>query len=269
MRLAELLDRARSAPGVAVFCDFDGTVSPIVRDPAAARILSPARRALRAIARSARGLAAVVSGRGLEDLARRAGVPGAWLVGNHGLEWRDPSGRTGRLYGARELDAAGRFERRLAGELAGLPGARIENKGPGVVLHLRGAAPKAVRTAERAFARAMREAGGGFDRGLGRRILEARLPAANKASAVRLVARGLRSGTLFVALGDDRTDRDLLDALPAGGVRVVVGKMPYARADLRLESPREAAAVLMRLAQATSAGTGRGSRARPRRTRRP
>jgi trehalose 6-phosphate phosphatase len=80
--LAPLVD----APGAAaVVTDFDGTLAPIVDDPARARPLPAAVSALRALVEPLR-LVAVVSGRSVDFLRRQLPVDGLTLVGQYGLE---------------------------------------------------------------------------------------------------------------------------------------------------------------------------------------
>jgi len=69
----------------ALVSDFDGTLAPIVADPARARPLPGAAAALAALAR-ALGVVAVVSGRPVAFLREHLPVPGIVLAGVYGLE---------------------------------------------------------------------------------------------------------------------------------------------------------------------------------------
>jgi trehalose-phosphatase len=80
-----------------LFCDLDGTISPIVADPVAARVSESARRSLRAIRR--RGTyVAIVSGRTARMARAMVGLRGIAYVGVHGLEWYE-QGRLRRAPG--------------------------------------------------------------------------------------------------------------------------------------------------------------------------
>src|SRR5439155_31433 len=72
--------------------DFDGTVSPIVSPPEAARPLPGVEQSLGLLV-DYLAVVALVSGRTVADLALRIDVPGAIYVGNHGLEWWSSPGR--------------------------------------------------------------------------------------------------------------------------------------------------------------------------------
>ena len=69
----------------AFISDFDGTIAPIVDDPARAAPLPQAVDALRALVRRL-GLVAVVSGRPVAFLRERLPIDGVQLVGQYGLE---------------------------------------------------------------------------------------------------------------------------------------------------------------------------------------
>ena len=74
----------------AVFYDFDGTLSEIVEDPDAARLVDGAADALTSL--SAACPVAILSGRDLADVRERIGLPGLWYAGSHGFELTGPDG---------------------------------------------------------------------------------------------------------------------------------------------------------------------------------
>lgn len=75
----------------ALFCDIDGTISPIAPTPAEAAVPDETRDLLTRLA-ARLGLVAFVTGRALEDGRRMIDVPGAAYVGTHGLEVRTAGG---------------------------------------------------------------------------------------------------------------------------------------------------------------------------------
>ena len=76
---------ARRAAEVAICLDFDGTVAPIVEDPAAARPLPGIVELLGALA-DRYAATALVSGRPATYLASHAAAPGVRYLGMYGLE---------------------------------------------------------------------------------------------------------------------------------------------------------------------------------------
>ena len=259
-RLDDALAPFRQRLGeTAVFCDFDGTLAPIVPRPEDARLLDGAREVVEALRDVAR-LVAFVSGRGLADLEQRVDIAGCAYAGNHGMELhrvgRPPELAEGV---ARHVPTIAAFvDLWPAARLA--PGdLRMEAKGATLSVHARGARdPEAARLL---LAQVASEA---LDRGLvpttGREVLEIRPPVSvDKGSAVRdLLADSGARAALYI--GDDRTDADAWSALralrAAGaleatlGVAVASGEVSAAvreAADLEVAGPPGALEVLRRL----------------------
>lgn len=256
-RVAELAaaldERLRRALRLAVFCDFDGTVAPIVSKPEEAEMLPSARKAFLLLGRSTPVVPVVLSGRSLEDLRRRAGLPGVMLGGNHGLE---VEGR-GLLFRHPEAVAVqpelGSLCELLERELRPFSGAGVEDKGLTATVHLRhvrcGVRDHAAALVERMVGRSARR--WVVRRGL--LSLEIR-PALdwNKGAAARWILD--RTGIpawAALCLGDDRTDEDLFQTLPEA-VSVKVGLEGETAARWRLEGPSEVAELLEWLANRVS-----------------
>ena len=119
----------------AIVADFDGSLAPIVGDPAAAVALPGALGVLEALVRRV-GTVAIVSGRPVDFLAARLPVAGLELVGQYGLERLvdgsvvvDPSAAPFLPAVAEAADEAERV----------WPGLHVERKGGiAVTLHWRG-----------------------------------------------------------------------------------------------------------------------------------
>jgi trehalose 6-phosphate phosphatase len=132
----ELIRPFRDGPADAlVAVDFDGTLSPIVDDPAAARPLDGAPDALDLLSRSY-GEVAVISGRPLEFLESWFPAPsGVTLVGLYGLEVR--------RHGRRQDHPSSGVWRETMADVAGLARLHgpqdmfVELKGLSITLHYR------------------------------------------------------------------------------------------------------------------------------------
>jgi trehalose 6-phosphate phosphatase len=237
-----------------VFLDFDGTLAPIVEEPAEAR---PLPGVAAAVGRLARRFArvAVVSGRPVaflvEQLGEAAGT--AQLVGLYGLERTTPGG------GVRVDPAAARWQATVdavaaAADSAAPDGLLVERKGLSVTLHFRQAPHLAGWAA--AFA-ADEQSATGLVAQSGKQSWELRPPVpTDKGTVVAGLAAGLRA-VCFV--GDDTGDLPafgVLGQLRAGGVdtlAVAVGgpETPpevLAAADLVVDGPAGALSLLHGLA---------------------
>jgi trehalose 6-phosphate phosphatase len=239
--------------GSGIVTDFDGTLAPIVLDPAAARPLPDAAKVLgRLAARYAK--VGVVSGRPAAFLLDRLGpVAGLRLVGLYGLEWAE--GTT-----VVEHPDAGRWRGVIAdavaaAEAAAPAGVTVEPKGLSVTLHVREIPLQGDWALQWAQLEAER-------RGLAihpaRKSVELRPPVPiDKGSVVEELLAGLHAGCF---IGDDLGDLpayDALDRLEARGtvaVRVAVrsSEAPpelLRRADVTLAGPEGVLALLAELAR--------------------
>lgn len=209
---------------VAVFLDYDGTLTPIVPQPENAHLSEAMRASLAELSRSCP--VAVVSGRDLPVLKGFVRLEGVYYAGSHGFDIEGPGGRAFQQEEGRallpELDAA---ERELGAGLAGIPGARLERKRFSVAVHWRHVEeprlPEVERVVASVLARHPR-----LRRSGGKKVFEVRPDIDwHKGRAVEwlLEALGLaREGVLPVFIGDDLTDEDAFETLKGRGLSLVV-----------------------------------------------
>jgi trehalose 6-phosphate phosphatase len=225
-------DPARAA----ILLDVDGTLAPIVAEPAAARVPSATQAELRRLA-DRYALVACISGRPAADARTVVGIAELTYVGEHGLEL-DPR-------------AAAWAERIHA--FASEAGRSVERKPHSVAFHFRTAPDEeaARRGLEEIAASAEAE---GFRTRWGRKVLEVLPPIdASKRTAVEtLLGEHELSRALYA--GDDTTDLDAFAALDSldVAVRVAVSSSEgpgelAARADVVVASPEEVVELLRRL----------------------
>jgi trehalose 6-phosphate phosphatase len=216
---------ARRAAEVAVCLDFDGTIAPIVEDPAAARPLPGVVELLGPLA-DRYAAAAIVSGRPATYLASHAAAPGVRYLGMYGLE-EIVEGRVQvdpRLEAARPAVEAARKE--LAGDPAvTASGAHLEDKRYAVAVHTRRVAEPGRWAGPIGQAAAGTAARHGLEVVPGRMVWELRPQVhSDKGDAVRRVVAESGAGALVVA-GDDLGDLPgfAVAAELGGGLRVVAG----------------------------------------------
>jgi trehalose 6-phosphate phosphatase len=214
--LAEALHPLTEAPErAAIFCDIDGTLAPIVERSEEAQIPNRTARLLGALARRY-GCVACVSGRSAAEARRLVGVGGVAYAGAHGAELLEPGASRATVVPAFEswADQVRRFAQARDGRDLRRLRVRIEDKGPIVAFHWRGAPDEeAARTRVEGIAREAEAEG--LHPHWGRKVLEVRPPVPfDKGLAVRELVR--RSGSRVALFGgDDATDLDAFDALDA------------------------------------------------------
>lgn len=204
----------------AVLLDFDGTLSDIVADPGAATLREGMAEVLATLA--TRCPVAIVSGRELDDLRSRVGLPGIWYAGCHGFELLSPQGRRHLHTAGADAEAAlGGAADRLDHELRDIPGVVVEYKRFVVAVHHRMVAESRIADVVAAVHRIGHEAG--LRVAAGRKVTELRPPVPwDKGRAVNWILEHLAAPVIPVYIGDDLTDEDAFDAVAAGGVTVCV-----------------------------------------------
>src|SRR5262249_12257056 len=141
-----------SRPTVALFFDYDGTLTPLRDRPEDARLPDATRQALETAARTPNLDTVIVSGRALADVKRLGGGGGLTDIGNHGFEIEGPGIASRHPEISRYASAVDRATHEL--ERLGIPGAQVENKGATLSFHFR-LAPEAERKAANRRARAV------------------------------------------------------------------------------------------------------------------
>lgn len=197
----------------ALLFDVDGTLAPIVVDPAEAAV-PPRVRSLLENLEGRYALVACISGRQALDARRIVGVDSIAYVGNHGLELLEAGASKPVTDPALEPLAAAveAFAQRVYGNELERLGVTLEDKDAIWALHWRGAPDEeAARDVLRAVAsEADRE---GLVPHWGRMVLEIRPPvAADKGTAVLTALDDRRLARALYA-GDDATDLDAFRAL--------------------------------------------------------
>ena len=260
LALADALVRSRhalAASPAGLLTDFDGTVSPIVADPTAARLVPGADGALATLARRL-AVVAVVTGRAPLDARRMTGVPGLLVAGNHGTEWLEPD--AGAAVPSPNATRVRLAISEAIDRLPALDGVIVEDKGLSATVHYRSAPDPEV--ARRALLAAIGRPPSGVEVRPGRMSLELRpIGLGDKGAATRAIIErfGLRGA---VVMGDDVTDLDMFAAVAetrdAGRLRgLIIGvggsdeEVPPAvsdAADVVLPSVAEAARLLELLA---------------------
>lgn len=246
LRHRDALERWRGDRKLALFLDYDGTLSPIVDDPGAAALPDDTRALVRSLAQ--RCPVAIVSGRDRRDVAARVGLPELLYAGSHGLDIAGP----GLGYVVPEAEAAIPEVNRVLGILrrtvGSVDGVVLEPKRFSLAVHYRQVDdPEVVRAVLRSVDCVLDPTR--LRKRSGKQVVELE-PAVDwdKGRAVRLMMEHLGldpRDTFVVYVGDDETDEDAFAALHGVGAGIRVGQ-PVTRslADYHLRDPDEVAALL-------------------------
>ena len=236
--IGALTRRLRAADRLVLLLDYDGTLVPFARLPDLAEPDKELLRLLESLAETTGGGVHVVSGRPWPTLERWLGRLELQLWAEHGL-WHRPAGAP-RWTGCTEtqVEWMPTAQAILESFRAATPGSLIETKSRSIAWHYRTADPELgadrARQLRRALAAALRDEE--IDVLEGHKVVEVRPRGIDKARVVRHVLALGDPAPLILAVGDDRTDEDMFEALPRTGISVRVGTGP-SQALYRLPGP--------------------------------
>jgi trehalose 6-phosphate synthase/phosphatase len=156
---------------------------------------------------------------------------GSWVAQQApAMEWREPARAILEQFAART------------------PGSLVEEKTASLAWHYRMAEPEfaAVQAKELRVHLTELLSNSPVEILAGQKLIEVRPHGVHKGVIVPPLLDAVPPDTLIVALGDDRTDQDLFEALPPQAVTVHIGSAP-SRAAIRLASVRDARRLLWAL----------------------
>lgn len=217
------IERRLTGRQLALFFDYDGTLTPIVDRPENATLSDEMRELLQRLA--ARHPVSVVSGRDLADVRGMVDLDRVYYAGSHGFDIAGPGGMRMQNEEAQEalpeLEAA---EEKLHERLDEVEGARVERKAFAIAVHYRQVAEADESRVEEA-AREVAAERETLRLGSGKKIYELQPDVAwNKGAALRWLMEELDLGGAYpLYLGDDTTDEDAFEVLRGWGLGIRVG----------------------------------------------
>ena len=237
--LGQCSEQLRRQPVTWVGCDFDGTLTPIRDHPDSVALDPRCQKALGALSALEDVKVGVFSGRKLEDLTPRLGVPGLYLSGSSGLETMDEHGRReAHLSPGQEPPDSLRTD--LAAWCQRFEGSWVEDKHGAIAVHYRAVQRRLQPAFAAGLRRRMNPLKSQFRLVHGKKVFEVQ-PAASGGKLEglqRWLARGAEGATLFF-FGDDTNDEPCFTAVREhGGYGVAVGRLA-SRAEYSLGTPDE------------------------------
>jgi trehalose 6-phosphate phosphatase len=211
---------------LAVFLDYDGTLTPIVKRPEEALLAEDMRAALQRLASIC--LLAVISGRDRADVEQLVGLDELIYAGSHGFDIAGPGAMELQYEGGKErMPELDKAEAQLRAQIEPIPGAQVERKRYAIAVHYRNVAGEEVDHIKRLVADISRQHAGLKTSG-GKMIVELRPDIDwDKGKAVWWLLHKLnadRPKVLPLYIGDDITDEDAFRALIDQGIGILVGE---------------------------------------------
>jgi trehalose 6-phosphate phosphatase len=232
--------------------DFDGTLSPIVKERSAAAILPEAKETLIELVRFQGQHVAVLSSRMLGDLVPRVTVPGLYLGGGSGAEWLMPDGRKVITEGKLEplLKARSRVLEALK-TVGTIPGVDVEDKKWSFAVHVRGVLLDDQASIFNSLTELARTEGIRILRGP--EVFEVQmLPEIDKLFGVKTLCSLIGftpESVRIVYSGDDENDAVAMEwVIRHGGVAFSIGSTPLVQGAIPVDNPEEMVKEVRKLA---------------------
>jgi trehalose 6-phosphate phosphatase len=238
--LDEVEQQLTTAPALLLCCDLEGTLTPLQEEPEKGELAAPVRQLLQQLAQRDNLTLAIISGRSLEDLRHRVGVPNLIYASNHGLEISGPELSFVESSAVASRETLQQLITSLSSRLQTIAGVRVEDKGLTASVHYRQAAAEEWDEVRRQVHGVLASASHPFMLATGHLVYEIRPRVYwNKGAAFNWIVENLgTAGGLPIYLGDDATDEDVFVLLPEA-ITIKVGSGAETAARYRVNSPAE------------------------------
>jgi len=247
-RFEEIVQNIRD--GLAIFLDFDGTLTPIVKRPENARLSPDMKQTLKAL--SDQCLVAIISGRDLNDVRKRVGIERLFYAGSHGFDIAGPKDKhIQNQQGTEFLPVLDQVEFLLRDRLRKISGSQVERKKFSIAIHYRNVETENIPQLKNIVVQVI-EDDHGLKISLGKNVYDIQPELDwHKGKAVRWLLDVLEldtDETISFYIGDDITDEDAFQDLRDHDIGIVVkGKSRNTFADYTLGSPEEVRTFLEKL----------------------
>lgn len=244
---------------LAVFLDYDGTLTPIVARPDLARLSESMHETLLRLSRACP--IAVISGRDLADVQTKVGIESIFYAGSHGFDIAGP-GRDKIQYeqGTQFLSLLDDTEEELREKLSSVVGCLIERKRFSIAVHYRQVESSSLQQVKETVSDILHEHVQ-LRLSKGKKVYELQPNIDwDKGKALRWLLKTLeldRDDVVPLYIGDDVTDEDAFAAIRDGGIGILVTDTAKpTEAHYHLRDPDEVRSFLESLIEHMEASLG-------------
>lgn len=229
-----------------ILLDYDGTLTPLVRNPADAKPSANLLRTLTRLAADSHNEVVIISGRSRQTLQEWFGDTPVTLIAEHGAFIKKPSWKTWHTMLLVDTDWKAEVTAIFDYYADLTPGASVENKEHSVVWHYRNASPYYAQKNLVAIKRLIKPLTTEHKLSMqeGKKVLDVRHLDVSKGHALQEWL--LKDQDFVMTIGDDATDEQMFRDAPAGSYTIKVGSGRSA-AHYRLANPEAVRKLLRKL----------------------
>jgi alpha,alpha-trehalase len=242
---------------MAVFLDYDGTLTPIVESPEEAVLSADMRSTIGELANHC--AVAIVSGRDLKDVRDLVDIDSIYYAGSHGFDIAGPEEhKLESQQGNEFLPILNTSEQALRNRLADVPGTLVERKKFSIAVHYRKVADDRLSEIE-SIVDELLSTEPELRKSTGKKVFELQPNIDwHKGKALLWLLDELELNAVDVLpfyIGDDTTDEDGFRALRDKGITIVVEETSRTtEAQYRLTNPDEVREFLQKLTSVLKGG---------------
>ncbi len=235
---------------IAVFLDYDGTLTPIVSTPDQAIMAAEMRDTVRELSHYCP--VAIISGRDLKDVREKVKIDSLIYAGSHGFEIAGPKDlKIESEIGQNFLPVLDQAEDELSWKLGSIPGLLLERKKFAMAIHYRLVDPERIGIVEKVV-NEVSASHPQLRKAYGKKVFELQPNVDwHKGRALLTLLHSLKlrkDEVLPFYIGDDVTDEDAFRVLKGWGIGIVVWERPYeSAATYYLKNPDEVQEFLLKL----------------------
>jgi len=232
---------------ILLFLDYDGTLTPIVKNPDKALISKKTRDLLKKLSANPRCTVAIVTGRAAKDIKRKVSIRNIIYASNHGLQIKGPKINFIAPLPADFQNVLRKIKSHLKNTFRFVKGILLEDKKVTLSVHYRSVNNKYVSfvvwTLLKITMPYIRKKKIVIT--FGKKVFEIKPPIEwNKGNAILWLLNRQKSALsdkhiLPVYIGDDVTDEDAFNALKNDGLTIFVGHPKKSHAKYYLRNTRE------------------------------
>ncbi|MFH1288685.1 MAG: trehalose-phosphatase [bacterium] len=235
-----------------IFCDYDGTLTPIAETPDKAVIPKNTKELLEKLSGLSDSKIIIISGRTVKDLKNRIQLKNIIYSGNHGLEINGYGFEFKAVVSRKYKNVLKIIKNDLVSKLSNINGILLENKEFSLSVHYRLVNKKDIPSVKAAINNAvfLYEKNKQIKVKEGKKVFEIMSPIEwDKGKAVLRILRRqrylLKKKNVFpIYFGDDNTDEDAFNVLGNKGLTIFVGKPRLSKAKYYVKDTKEVAKTL-------------------------